>query len=211
MSRYRLIEAEKATFPIVVMCRVLDVVRSGSDAWRQRATSERTRADAALRERIVTIHAASRGVYGAPRIHGVLRAEGMPIGRKRIARLMRIAQVAGIRRGRRSRIPAIRWRRTWWIGGLGPRPPNRLWVADLTSIPTDAGWLHLAIVLDVHSRRVIGWAMDERMPVDLPLAALRMALRRRPATGAIHHRDRGSQDTAAVAGRSSRPAACWPR
>jgi transposase InsO family protein len=187
VSRYRFIDAEKATFPVALLCRVLGVARSGYDA--------------ALADRVRAIHAASRATYGAPRIHAVLRAEGTRVGRKRVARLMRGASLVGVRRG-------------------GPRPPttiadpdrvaapnrvarnfraeapDRLWVGDLTYVPTGEGWLYLAVLLDEYSRRVVGWAMGGAMPTDLPLAALRMALRRRPAPGLVHHTDRGSQDTA---------------
>jgi len=203
VSRYRFIAAEKASYPITLLCRVLQVSRSGWYAWRGRARSVRACTDVALCERIQTIHTASRAVYGAPRVHAVLQAEGAQIGRKRVARLMRSCALSGVRR--RSPRP-----RTTLVDATNPVAPNlvartfhralpnRLWVGDLTYLPTDEGWLYLAIVLDTCSRRVIGWAMDDRMPVDLPLAALRMALRRRPAAGAIHHTDRGSQYSAAA-------------
>ena len=207
MSRYRFIAAEKASYPITLLCRVLEVSRSGWYAWRGRAPSARARGDAALRERIALIHTASRAVYGAPRVHAVLRAEGERIGRKRVARLMRSCALSGVRR--RAARP-----RTTIVNATSPvaqnlvarnfnvATPNRLWVGDLTYIPTNEGWLYLAIVLDTCSRRRVppgcGWAIDDRMPVDLPLAALRMALRRRPAAGTIHHTDRGSQYSAAA-------------
>jgi transposase InsO family protein len=195
-------DAEKASFPIALMCRVLEVSRSGYDAWRGRGLAERTRADGVVRERIVAIHTASRRVYGSPRIHAVLQAEGTRISRKRVARLMRQADLAGIRRGRRPRTtntdPTQPVAPNLVARTFHADAPNRLWVGDLTYIPTGDGWLYLAVVLDVCSRRVIGWAMDGCMPVDLPLAALRTALRRRPAAGTIHHTDRGSQYTAAA-------------
>jgi putative transposase len=203
VSRYRFIAAEKASYPITLLCRVLQVSRSGWYAWRARIQSARTRGDAALCERIQAIHTASRAVYGAPRVHAVLQAEGERIGRKRVARLMRACALSGVRR----RAPRPRTTMVDATNPVAPNlvariftsaTPNRLWVGDLTSIPTGEGWLYLAVVLDVYSRRVVGWAMEERMPVDLPLAALRMALRRRPAAGTIHHTDRGSQYSAAA-------------
>jgi transposase InsO family protein len=205
VSRYRFIDAEKATFAVALLCRVLGVSRSGYYAWRGRAASARARADAVLAERIGAIHAASRGVYGAPRIHAALRAEGARVGRKRVARLMRAARLTGVhRRARRPRTTLPNPRRPAAPDRVGrdfrAPAPDRLWVGDLTYVPTGEGWLYLAVLLDAASRRVVGWAMDERMPTELPLAALRMALRRRPAPGLIHHTDRGCQYAAAAYG-----------
>ena len=218
MSRYRFIAAEKASYPITLLCRVLEVSRSGWYAWRGRAPSARARGDAALRERIALIHTASRAVYGAPRVHAVLQAEGERIGRKRVARLMRSCALSGVRR--RAARP-----RTTIVHATSPvapnlvartfnvATPNRLWVGDLTYIPTNEGWLYLAIVLDTCSRRRVppgcGWAMDDRMPVDLPLAALRMALRRRPAAGPIHHTDRAVITTHGLILSMSRTGNCY--
>jgi putative transposase len=207
VSRYRFVDAEKARFPVTLLCRVLGVSRSGFYAWRGRAASARAQADAAWGERIAAIHAASRGVYGAPRGHAALQAEGARIGRKRVARLMRGSALTGVVRGRGGRAPPPPTTLADATHPVAPNvvarrfradTPDQLWVADLTYVATGDGWLSLAVVLDACSRRVIGWAMAASMPTELPLAALRMALRRRPAAGALHHTDRGSQYTAAA-------------
>lgn len=201
MSCYRFIETEKAQYPVSRLCRVLGVSRSGYYAWRHRGVSARARADHALTDQIRHIHAQSRMTYGAPRIHAELQAQGVRCGRKRIARLMRQASLEGCHR---------RWRRS--LTRRDPQQdaapdrverdfqvpaPNRLWVADLTPIATEEGWLYLAFVVDAYSRRVVGWAMAEHVRTELVLAALNLALgQRQPAPGLIHHSDQGSQYTA---------------
>jgi putative transposase len=200
MSCFRLIEAERANFSVPLMCRMLGVSRSGYYDWRQRPPSEREKTDAGLTERIYEIHNRSRGTYGYPRIHAELRSVGIRCGRKRVARLMRDAGLRGCLRGRRRRT-------TRRDGASVPAPdlvhrdftavaPNRLWVADITYVRTDEGFLYLAFVLDAHSRRLVGWAMAPHLRTELVVDALQMALwRRRPAPGLIHHSDQGVQYT----------------
>lgn len=201
MSCYQFIEAEKAWYPITMLCRVLGVARSGYYAWLRRGVSARIQADQRLAEQIRRHHAQSRSTYGAPRIHADLRATGIRCGCKRVARLMRQAGLVGCHR-RRSLRTTVSDPRPAPLPNLVGRAfhadaPNRLWVGDITFIPTWEGWLYLAVLLDVASRRVVGWAMAEHLRADLPRAALQMALTtRRPAAGLIHHTDRGSQYTA---------------
>jgi putative transposase len=165
-----------------------------------------------LTEKIKQIHAASRGVYGAPRIHAELRLEyGIRVGRKRVARLMKAAGIAGIR-------PRKRWRTTIRVPGVEPatdlverrfRPsaPNVLWVADITYLRTGEGWLYLAAVQDTYSRQIVGWSMAGQTRAQLVVDALRMALaRRRPQPGLIHHSDQGSQYVSLAFGRAARQA-----
>src|SRR5512139_134341 len=178
------------------MCRVLGVSTSGYYAWSARAPSARARSDGVLIERIDAIHAASRGTYGSPRIHAELTANGSAVARKRVARLMKAAGLRGVSR-RRSVTTTVR-------DGARQAPdlvdrtfvataPNVLWVADITYVPTWSGFLYLAVVLDVFSRRVVGWSMSTTLHTDLVLAALDMALAIRKPRGVIHHSDQGSQ------------------
>jgi putative transposase len=186
------------------MCRVLGVSTSGYYAWRKREPSQRAREDEMLTNEIRRIHARSRGTYGAPRIHAQLRREGIPVGRKRVARLMRAVGLRGV--SRRSRVTTTRRNRT-----ARPAPdlverdftatgPNRLWVADITYIPTWAGFLYLAVVLDAWSRRVVGWAMATHLRTELVLNALNMALAQRRPDDVIHHSDQGCQFTSLAFG-----------
>jgi len=188
-----------------MLCRLLGVSRSGYYAWRMRPPAVRTEADARLGAIIQQVHAASRGTYGTPRIHAELRAGGVRCGRKRVARLLRIAGLTGCHRRkgtittRRSteNIPADdRVQRDFTAVA-----PNRLWVADITYIPTWMGFLYLAVVLDVFSRQVVGWAMADHLRAELVVDALEMAIaRRRPEAGVIHHSDHGSQYTSLTFG-----------
>ncbi len=203
MSRYRCSRAERATYPIVILCRVLQVARSAYYAWSRRRVSARATADDALAQQVAAIHARSRRTYGSPRIHAELRAGGVRCARKRVARLMRTAGLVGCHRRRRARTTVVEPTHT-------PAPnlvardfrataPDRLWVGDITYVATHEGWLYLAVLLDVHSRRVVGWAMADHLRTELALNALAMALRtRRPAAGLVHHTDRGGQYTAAA-------------
>jgi putative transposase len=193
-----LIAAEKTNYPVAVMCRVLDVSRTGFHNWERRAPSDRALSDAWLTEKIKQIHDASRGVYGAPRIHAELRIEhDIRVGRKRVWRLMKAAGIAGVR-------PRKRYKTTIRIPGITPatdlverqfRPdrPNLLWVADITYLRTGEGWLYLAAVQDAYSRQIVGWSMATHMRASLVIDALQMAVsRRRPPPGLIHHSDQGS-------------------
>jgi len=201
MSHYRFIQEEKAAFPLATLCRVLQVGRSGYYAWARRGVSARATADAALTAQIGAVHARSRRTYGAPRVHAELRAAGVRCARKRVARLMRAAGLVGCRRRRRVRTTVADPART-------PAPnlvarnftapaADRLWIGDITFVPTGEGWLYLAVLVDAYSRRVVGWAMADHLRAELAADALAMALgRRRPAAGLVHHTDRGGQYTA---------------
>ena len=167
--------ANQAFFAIATMARVLGVSTAGYYAWRSRLPSARAIADDALLRRVRTIHAVSRGTYGAPRVHAELRAEGRAVGKKRIARLMRAAGIVGVSR-RRGVITTRRDRDARPAPDLVDRNfaadrPNQLWVADITYVPTVAGFLYLAVVLDAFSRRIVGWAMETHLRTELVLEA----------------------------------------
>lgn len=196
--RFAFIAAEKAAFPVRLLCRTLQVSRAGFYAWQARPPAARTHADARLGVEVAAIHAASRQRYGSPRIQAELRARGRRTSRKRVARLMRTRGLAA-RRRRRFRV-TTQSRHQFPIAPnvlarQFARPaPNHAWVTDITYIPTQEGWLYLAVILDLCSRVAVGWAMSERMTDALTLDALAMALaRRRPPPGLLHHSDRGSQ------------------
>jgi putative transposase len=207
VSCYQFIAAAEAHHPVALSCRVLGVSRAGFYAWRGRPPSARARADAELTAVIHRLHRESRGVYGAPRIHAELRAAGGRHGRKRVARLMRQAGLQGChRRRRRPRTtvadPAATPAPNLVQRHFDPLAPDRLWLADITYVPTEEGWLYLAAVLDAFSRRVVGWAMADHLRTELVLDALLMALAtRRPAPGLVHHSDRGCQYTSLAFGR----------
>lgn len=189
--------AHQADFPTAAMARVLRVSTSGHYAWKHRPTSARAMADDGLLRRIRTIHAASHGTCGAPRVRAELRAEGTPTARKRVARLMRQAGLRGVSRRRgfatTRREPAHRPANDL-VGRVFAAPgPDRLWVADITFVPTAAGFLFLAVVLDAWSRRIVGWAMANHLRTRLVLDALDMALATRKPRDVIHHSDQGSQ------------------
>ena len=198
--KYQFIEQYKQEFPVAVMCRVLDVSESGYYAWRKRPQSQHTREDARLTTQIQDLFVARRGVYGSPRIHADLKALGWRTSRKRVARLM---QENGMDARRKPFHPITT--RSNPKHAVAPNllqqdftaeRPNEKWTGDITYIPTAQGWLYLAVILDVFSRRVIGWAMSARCDELLVETALRMALaRRRPKAGLLHHTDRGSQYT----------------
>jgi putative transposase len=203
MSRYRFIQVEQATYPVTLLCRVLGVARSAYYAWARRRVSARAQADAALAAQIAAVHARSRRTYGAPRVHAELRAAGVRCARKRVARLMRTAGLVGCHRRRRVRTtvadPAHTPAPNLVARDFAAPAPDRLWLGDSTYLPTGEGWLYLAILLDAHSRRVVGWAMADHLRTELPLDALAMALQaRRPSPGLVHHTDRGCQYTAAT-------------
>jgi putative transposase len=184
---------------------VLKVSPSGYYAWQGRPPSRRAIDDAVLTERIRVIHTASDETYGSPNIHAELRDEGTRVGRKRIARLMRTAGLHGVSRRRGFVVTTRRDPKQRPAPDLVQRKfvadgPNQLWVADMTYVPTWAGFMFLAIVLDVWSRRVVGWAIGERMTADLVLAALNMAITQRRPTNVIHHSDQGSQYTSVAFG-----------
>jgi putative transposase len=196
------------------MCRVLAVSASGYYAWRQRPPSARARADGELNTRICAIHQYSRGTYGAPRIHQELRAAEIRVGCKRVARLMKAASLRGASR-RPWVLTTVRDRRARPAPDLIERnftaaAPDCLWVADITYIPTWAGFLYLAVVLDTFSRRIVGWAMATHLRTELVLQALNMALGQRRPAAVIHHSDQGSQYSALAFGQRCKAAGVRP-
>jgi putative transposase len=200
VSSYRLIEAEKTSFPVHLMCRMLGVSRSGYYGWRDRPPSRRSREDTALTEKVREIHRRSRHTYGSPRVHAELRALGTRCSRKRVERLMRKSGLRGCMRGRR-RGTTHRGKRALAEDLLkrnfAATEVDRMWVADITYVATAEGFLYLAFILDVHSRRIVGWAMESHLRTELVVDALQMAVwRRKPAPGLVHHSDQGVQYTA---------------
>ena len=196
------------------MCRVLDVSTSGYYAWRKRAPSLRAQQDARLTAQIREIHVRSDRTYGAPRIHAELAAEGVRVGRKRVARLMRAANLRGVSRRKSPRTtrraPAAQPAPDLVERDFTATGPDELWVADITYVATWAGFLYLAIVVDAWSRRVIGWAMANHLRTELVLSALEMAIQQRRPTGVIHHSDQGSQYTSLAFGKRCREAGVRP-
>lgn len=206
--------AHQAIFSIRAMCRVLEVSASGYYAWRCRMISVRARKDEQLQQRIRTIHLLSRQTYGAPRIHAELQEEGTRVGRKRVARLMKEAMLRGVSR-RKSTITTRRDRSARPAPDLVDRKfvaggPNVLWVADITYVPTWTGFLYLAVVLDVWSRKIVGWAMATHLRTSLVTAALNMAIEQRCPLGVIHHSDQGCQYTSIEFGKRCREAGVRP-
>ena len=200
--------SHQAAHPIATQCRVLGVSASGYYAWTVRPASARATADAALMEQIRGIHTRSRGTYGERRVHAELAALAVHVGRKRVARLMRALGLAGVSRRKGTRT-TIRDREARPAPDLVDRDftaagPDRLWVADITYVPTWAGFLYLAVVLDAWSRRVVGWAMATHLRTELVLEALNMAFTQRRPTDVIHHSDQGCQYTSIAFGQRCR-------
>src|ERR1700676_410773 len=197
--RFCFIEDRRADYPVTILCDVLEVSPAGYYAWRSRPESRRSAANRDLIDDIKRVHRDTSGRYGSPRIHAELRAQGRGVSRGRIERLMRQHGIRAIM------APPRRVRTTDSRHDLPIAPnllnrnfsadaPNRIWLADITYIETDQGWLYLATVMDLYSRRIVGWAMADHLRADLPLAALRMAISvQRPGAGLIHHSDRGVQ------------------
>jgi len=183
------------------MCRVLKVSRSGYYAWRHRPPSQREQVNQALLAQIRAAHKTSRQTYGSPRIHAYLRRKGVFCSRNRVARLMQKHQIAAVKRPRRYPVTTkqcfgARTAPNLLNQDFSAQVPNQKWVTDITCIDTAEGWLYLASVLDLYSRRVVGWAMAKQMDTHLVDQALKMAWRtRRPAARLVHHSDRGSQYT----------------
>lgn len=204
----------QAVHRVATMCRVLGVSPSGFYGWRWRPPAARAQADAGLSEKIRAIHERSRGTYGVPRVHAELAAEEIHVGRKRVARLMRAVGLEGVSR-RRSVHTTVRDRAARPAPDLVDRDfvapgPNQLWVADITYIPTWAGFVYLAVVLDVWSRRVVGWALATHLRTELVLGALDMALGQRRPQAVIHHSDQGTQYTSIAFGLRCREAGVRP-
>ncbi len=200
---YAFVEAQKATHRVSAMCRTLKVSKSGFYGWRDRAPCARDQADALLSEKIARIHRDSRETYGAPRIHFELRTLGVRCARKRVARLMREADLFGCG-GRRRKVRTTLRSQTERTPpapdlvkrNFTPEAPDRLWVADITYVRTWEGWLYLSFVLDTYSRRIVGWSMANHLKTELVVDAVNMAIyTRRPSPGLVHHSDRGSQYT----------------
>jgi putative transposase len=223
--RFCLIEDQRDVWPVRVMCDALSVSPSGYYAWRLRAESPRKIANRELLGDIQRIHAHHRERYGAPRIHAELRAEGQTVSRKRIERVMRQHGIRA-RAPRRYRVCTTDSRHSLPVApnlldrNFVADRPNQVWLADITYIATGEGWLYLAVILDLFTRKVVGWAMRDHMRAELTIAALTMAIqRRRPGAGLIHHSDRGSQYAAGdyrdILGRAiiiqsmSRKGNCW--
>ena len=206
--------AHQAAHAVTTMCRVLGISPSGYYAWRRRPLAARAIRDVIVSAEIDAVHRGSRRTYGAPRIHAELAARGIRVGRKRVARLMRARGIQGISR-RKSVVTTQRSEtgrpapdlvdRQFTVSG-----PDRLWVADITYVPTWTGFLYLAVVLDAWSRRVVGWAMETHLRTGLVLAALNMAVAQRRPAEVIHHSDQGCQYTSLVFGSRCREAGIRP-
>jgi len=200
VTRFAFIDREKAHHDVTVLCRLLKVSRSGFYGWLSRPRSPRTLADEVLTEQIRETFNANRQVYGAPRIHTELAADGVHVGRKRVARLMKAADIVGCHRRKRSFSITKQNPKAQVAPDLVDRKfiataPNQLWVADVTYVPTVQGWLYLACVTDVFSRMVLGWSMASHRKTDLVVDAVSMAVQRRAGhvPGVIHHSDRGGE------------------
>lgn len=199
--RFEFIKTHAGVWPVAVMCRVLAVTPSGFYAWRKRPMCVRKENQMQLIEQIKTIHQDSRGTYGSPRVAAELRNQGRPVNEKTVAKLMKQAEIRVIRR------PAFVPRTTvgdpshqTFANVLGrdfaAAAPNRKWVVDITYIRTDEGWLFLATVMDLFSRKIVGWAVADNLLTTLVADALADAItRRKPGKGLLHHSDRGSQYT----------------
>ncbi len=206
---------ESGQYPVATLCRVLDVSTSGYYAWLTRSPSDRDLNDEWLLARIREAHAFSKATYGAPRILEELRAQGVRVSKKRIARLMRRNDLQGVSRRRRGRKTTIRDPKAQPALDLVCRNftakgPDQLWVSDITYVPTYSGFLFLAVVMDAFSRRVIGWSMAEHLRTELVLDALEMALHARQPSDVICHSDHGCQYTSLAFGKRCREAGVRP-
>lgn len=192
---FELVHAERANSPVAVSCRALGVSRSGYYRWAKSEPSAQTREDAVLATHVRDIHREHKGRYGSPRIHRELRGRGHRVGRKRVARLMREQGLQGRRKRRFRRTTDSRHEYRIAPNRLNrdfsATRPDAVWVGDITYVPTREGWLYLAVLVDLFSRRVVGWAMSDYIDTELALAALQMAHKhRQPRKGLIHHTDR---------------------
>ncbi len=222
MMRFRFVENHRmvwpkreafAAGPVPVMCSVLQVSPSGYYAWRARPESKRVSEGRALLGDIRQVHAGSQGRrYGSPRVHAALRAKGRRTGRGRVERLMRAHGVRGlVARPRRVRTTDSRHAFPIAPNLLDRKftasKPNQVWLADLTYIPTGEGWLYMAAIMDLHTRKIVGWSMRDHLRAELAISALMMATQRqRPGTGLVHHSDRGIQPNMPAPTSST----CWP-
>lgn len=224
MNVFEFIDAEKAQYPIGLLCEALDVSRPGYYAHTRRPPSKHAQRDVALGAKIAAIHASSGKRYGSPRVHDELREEGERVGRKRVARIMKEHDLRGKRR-KRFRVTTMSEHDMPIAPNVLERDftasaPNQKWVGDITYVWTREGWLYLAVLIDIFSRRVVGWAMSETLATELPLRALHMAIQmRRPPRGLMHHTDRGCQYASAeyravlaqhgIVASMSRKGNCW--
>lgn len=222
--KYAFILAMAVAYPVALMCKLLEVSRSGFYAWRDRPAPARTREDAFLAVEVTAVHKRSRGRYGSPRVHAELRDRGIAVGRKRVERLMRQEGLSA-RRRRRFRKTTDSKHDSPIAPNLLQRDfeasaPNEVWVTDVTCVWTQEGWLFLAVILDLYARRVVGWATSDTNDTGLALAALAMAVTaRQPAPGLVHHSDRGSPYASAeyrralaesgIVASMSRKGDCW--
>ena len=198
--RYACIARRRNQYPVDLMCQLLAVSRSGYYAWRSRPESQRAQEDRRLLVAIKRIHTASGGVYGSPRIWAELKEEGYRCGLNRVARLMHRASLVGCPKRRfkvtTERDPAHPVADNLLKQDFSASRPNQYWAADITYISTHQGWLYLAVVMDLYSRRIVGWSMDRWNSRHLAIAALKMAIEQRQPDGALlHHSDRGAQYT----------------
>jgi putative transposase len=223
--RFELIKAEKANHDVALLCRVLNVSRQGFYAWLGRKPCSRQQRDDSLRRSIGRAFDESGGSYGSPRVHLELQSKGLVTSRRRVARLMREHGLVARPRRRRF-VRTTDSRHGYRIApnllarDFAPELPNRAWATDITYIATKQGWLYLAVILDLYSRKVVGWSMQPYLDRRLVLAALEMAIAsRRPAPGLVHHSDRGVQYAcdeyqrtlaeAEIVPSMSRKADCW--
>jgi putative transposase len=198
--KYRFIADHRQDYPLNLLCQTLGVSVSGYYAWRERPMSQHQREDGRLAEHVRAAYQTNRGVYGSPRVHAELQAQGIKCARKRVARLMRALELAARRPRHRTKTtqsdPSARVAPNRLDRDFTATHPNEKWAGDITAIWTYEGWLYLAAVLDLFSRRVVGWAMAASADETLVELALRMALlQRRPQAGLVHHTDRGCQYT----------------
>ena len=208
--------ANQACFPVAAMARGLGVSKAGYYAWRQRPPSRHVVADAALLKRVRTVHGSSRQTYGAPRVHADLQGLGERQGRKRIARLMREAGLVGASHRRGDPITTLRDKEARPAPDLVDRNftasrPNQLWVADITYVPTAAGFLYLAVVLDAWSRKIVGWSMANHLRAELVLDAMEAAVGQRRPKNVIHHSDQAANTRAWPSASGAVRPACYRR
>ncbi len=207
-------KAHQAVHPVTKLCRAVGVSPSGFYAWRGRTPSTRATTDAALTTQIRAIHERARQTYGVPRVHAELAAHDVHVGKKRVARLMRCAHLVGIS-PRKSKRTTVRQPDATPSADLVRRDftatcPDKLWVADITYVPTWAGFLYLAVVLDVWSRRIVGWAMATTLHTQVVLDAMNMAVTQRQPRSVVHHSDHGCQYTSIAFGQRCKEAGVQP-
>lgn len=200
--KFGFIHAEKALYPVKMLCQLLGVTRQGYYAFAKRPVSERVQQEGSIRERLRVLHRESDGTYGSPRMLKALQSEGVRVSKRRIERALRSMGLQG-RQRRRWRVTTRANPAHPVVGNVLARDfrasrPDEKWVTDISYVWTDEGWCYLAVILDLFSRAVVGWSMDTTLSTRLPLAAFDMALRRRkPQAGLLHHSDRGCQYTSA--------------